>query len=224
MSELATFQPPIRSNLILVLGVDGVGKSTFLNGLHDRLDFNIIEPTTTAEARDFKARNLGTVVTSEFIDQRRSLYMGISKNSDSEILQMTSDAKVATTGCSLVTIVSHDLMSKIVDPSLELEYEKMLLRWKATSLLLPECVVLIHAPQNVINRRIMERQQDGQTGEGFWGFNSPHFLASYQMALRNMVDVIAQNKSIACLDLDSSVLEPEEMLDHFERHIENRSA
>lgn len=204
--------------LSLVLGVDGSGKTTLLDGLSVQFGVVVLEPTSTPEAKAFKVSHLDTQVDGLFIDQRESIFLGLNSKFDLSVQQeLTQGRNVATTGNGLVTLVSHGLMRTIVGAKGPHEVVDCTGRWMDSNALKPENLLLVHAPDEVIRQRIQGRQQAGDHTERFWGFNSPYFLSRYQEVLREVISVVAENTMIRCIELDSSQLTPQAMIDSYAR-------
>jgi len=206
--------PRQPGELSLVLGVDGSGKSTFLNGLSERFGMAVLEPTSTPEAKAFKAAHIETPVDGRLIDQRERIFLDLNRQFDERVgAELDTGQDVATTGNGLVTLVSHGLMRVIVGERGPKEIDDAVLRWMESDALKPDHVALVHAPDEVIRERIQERQQAGDQTERFWGFNSPYFLSRYQETWHGVLDTLAQETVIQCVTLDSSQLNPNEMID-----------
>lgn len=205
--------------LSLVLGVDGSGKSTFLDGLHRHLGVVILEPTSTPEAKAFKAANTETPVDGALIDEREKIFLELNRQFDGAVqTELDTGRKVATTGNGLVTLVSHGLMRVIVGERSTHEVDDAVKRWLESDSLKPGRITLVHAPDEVIRQRIQERQQAGDQTERFWGFNSPYFLSRYQETWHGVLDTMTQNAVAQCITLDSSQLSPTAMIDTYVSH------
>lgn len=212
MTSFDTNTESEQSHYLLVTGIDGSGKSTFLRGLGNELGYVAMEPTGTPEARSFKANTLEEPVTDAFIDERECLYMGLNHLFDEKVREsLDLKAKVASSGNSLVTLLSHNSM-RAVALSKDTSVEDCVESWLGSGYLKPDAIVLVHAPAPVIFERISERQQAGDQNEKFWGFNSPFFLEQYQAAWRQALSILSNRCDIQCITLDSDMLQPHEML------------
>lgn len=200
----------------LVIGVDGSGKSTFLNGLEQHYGFEIAEPTSTPEARAFKARSTDLDVTPELVDEREQIYLALNSIFAWKIKErLDSGIDMAVTGNALVTRVSHALMRTIISGQ-DNEVSRSITSWvDDIDSHMPDQVVLIHAPDTVIRERIMERQEGGDATEKFWGFNAPYFLSRYQETWHSVLNQLIGASDIDCLALDSSALTPDAMLQQY---------
>lgn len=206
----------IAGQLSLVLGVDGSGKSTLLNGLNEQFGAIVLEPTSTPEVKAFKATNLDTLIDSSFIDRREKVFLDLNSQFDQSVeRELIQGCNVATTGNGLVTLVSHGLMRTIVGAKGVREVEGSTERWMKSDALKPKNILLVHAPDDVIRQRIKNRQQAGDHTERFWGFNSPYFLSRYQETWREVVSKLAETTVINCVELDSSQLTPEAMIESY---------
>lgn len=215
MALPGTKETQIDSHLALVVGVDGSGKSTFLNHLSASHGYCVLEPTSTAEARQFKSDNLETPVDSSFIDSREELYIGLNDSFDDTIrAELDESRRVATTGARIVTQLSHAVMRDIVeDTSGNHDFvDRVVNEWLASDSLKPDVLVLVHAPTDVILGRIGARQAQGDSNEKFWGFNSPFFLYRYQDAWLELAETIQASRSISSVVLDSGEICPEKMI------------
>lgn len=197
----------------LVIGIDGSGKSTLLDGLSHIDKVVTMEPTSSRAAREFKSRSTSLDVTPEFIAERRAIYLDLNRELNQEInTTLERGSLVVTTGSTLVTLVSHSLMSEIVSGSNE-EVSRAVNHWvHDNEALKPDQIVFLHAPYDVIRQRIETRQLKGQTDEKFWGFNSPYFLSRYQETWHKVIGDLIENSEINCISLSSSDLTPSQML------------
>src|SRR3989344_3749127 len=168
--EIGESIPPAS---VLVAGIDGSGKSTFLEQL-GLLEYIVHEPTVTPMARNFKQASLNRLLDSDFISERESLYLGLNDKFDASIREsLENGRKVATSGNTLVTLLSHTVMRAIVSDSQPEGITKSVInQWLSADCFKPEALVLVHAPESVILERILERQRSGDRAEEFWGFNS----------------------------------------------------
>lgn len=206
----------LRPELTLVLGTDGSGKSTFLHGLQDGLGYGVLEPTSSDEARTFKHANIDVPVNDAFVDDREGIFLRLNQSFDAQIAAMQESVpRIATTGNSLVTLVSHGVMRNLINARNRRPIDDIVTEWAATDSLKPANVVLVHAPQATIQQRIVARQEDGKTDERFWGFNAPYFLAGYQDGLHEAINTLAMLTTIRHQSLDSTALNPDEMIDVF---------
>lgn len=206
-----------RGDLTLVLGTDGSGKSTFLNELQKRRDFSILEPTSTKEAQAFKRNSKNSFVDEALVDCREEIYMKLNFEFDRLIKsKLESGNKIATTGNSIVTLVSHALMRSIVACK-EKNVHMLVERWLEIDHARPNKLILVHASDQIIRERILDRQQRGDLAERFWGFNSLHFLSLYQDVLHQTIEKISEATSIKGIKLDSGFLSPHEMVLEYDR-------
>jgi single stranded DNA-binding protein len=141
-------------------------------------------------------------------------------NIRTETYEKDGEKKYATTGNALVTHVSHEVMRQTI--ASKADYAGKALLWlEASSDSKPDGIILIHAPMEVIMKRIQGRQEKGDTSEKFWGFNAPLFLHAYQEAWKRTLSIL-ETHGIPILSMDSSVLSPTRMLHLFtERYARN---
>lgn len=207
-----------EAHLALVVGIDGSGKSTFLDQLSLHKSYAVLEPTSTPEARQFKTDNVSTLVNVPLVDERERLYTILNDTHDLLISQRLNDGgRVATSGNHIVTALSHALMRQITEPSItDSSPEKVTYDWLNSPCTKPDIFVLVHAPFGTILDRIIARQVEGDADEKFWGFNAPYFLDRYQDAWHTVLDLLKSDSQIACLDFDSSKMRPTEMIEEYD--------
>ncbi len=198
--------------LVLALGVDASGKSTFLRGVHDRLGYLAIEPTSTEKAKRFKASFAEQPVDMKLVRKRHALFREINFSLGLRIDEELESANVATSGLRLVTDISHGVMAKIVGQK-ELSVPRIVDKWMSEDITIPDTVVFIHAPIGVIHDRILRRQRRGQIGEQLSGFNSLHFLRHYQDALHEAYDAL---DGVRKFEHDTSMHQASELIDRYE--------
>ena len=203
--------------MVLVVGVDGSGKSTFLANVEERYGAEIVEPTSSPEMKAFKSRIEGEPVTPELITEREELFLEYN-TSFADRLTRSESPFIATTGNSLVTLISHGLMRSIVSGySLENMVSDSIERWRGAKEQVPDELILVKAPSRVILQRIRERQNQGQHDEAFGGFNSPHFLTHYQGLWGQLAAMGSESLGVPTLSLDSNQLSPNEMINVYSR-------
>ena len=188
---------------VLTLGIDGSGKSTFMNGLNTQLGYAVLEPTSSPEAKRFKAAHLGKPIDLAYIQERQQLFTGLNEQFDEHIREALAEGDVAASGTTLVTNISHAVMRQIVTGR-EYSTEAIVNTWTESGSLQPDTVVLTYAAMDTIEDRLVERDKAGIVGEKLLGFNSLYFLARYQDALHTAVDLIDQDRPV--LRVDSSVV------------------
>ena len=205
-----------KSNLILVSGVDGSGKTTLINNLENSERLNLVgqEPTHTPLSRQFKLRHLSTAVTHEFISQRENFYLGLQGETD-EILQghLDQGVNVATSGNTLTTYVSHTAMRGVL--GVDFSPRDILNRYNEEQTLRPDFLVVLHAPIEVIEGRVRNRFANGDKSEKVWGFNSPFFFERYQEAWMSTAALLSADSDLPVYTYDTSIQTPEEILDRF---------
>ena len=202
---------------VLCVGIDASGKSTLLDGLSSSFGYDIVEPTSSPEARGFKSRTIDTAVDASIIDEREQIYLRLNDLFAVSIEAcMEEDARIASTGSHLVTRLSHMVMKRTIGENVSRHGEKeVLLDWVDSSRVQPEAITLTHAPFEVIRGRILSRQAEGDVLERFWGFNSMLFLENYQDAWHVVLDEISQETDIDSFSFDTSEDTPTQMLSRF---------
>lgn len=211
-------QTPELPNHILIAGIDASGKSTFLINLSEQWGCLPLEPTSTDEARTFRRRNADEPVTADLIAAREQLFLGINEEHSQHITErLAAGTRVATTGNSLVTRLSHAVMRGVaVDQT---NPAAVVYDWLASGELRPEALFLTHAPFEVIRKRIMERQQTGDKLERFWAFNSLFFLDQYQDAWLGALETVGRETDIICRGIDTSRVAAADVVPHIERSL-----
>ncbi len=201
---------------VLTIGIDASGKSTFLDGLTERFNFTVIEPTSSDQARSFKRRTIDSALSDEIITAREELYLDLN-NVHAGLVNaaIKAGSRVATTGSSLVTRLSHAVMRQTTTIESDARHHIRVVRNELSQTDLPDTLCFTHAPFSVIRDRITGRQAAGNTLERFWGFNSLFFLDRYQDAWHEAAEVIQAETDIECITFDTSTASPDEMLDEF---------
>lgn len=198
--------------LVLALGVDASGKSTFLRGVQDRLGYLAIEPTSTEKAKRFKAAHSEQPIDMQLVRKRHALFREINFSLGLRINEELERANVATSGLRLVTDISHGVMAKIVGQK-ELSVPRIVDKWMSEDIAIPDTVVFVHAPISVIHDRILRRQRRGQVGEQLAGFNSLYFLRHYQDALHETFESLS---GVRKFEHDTSMNQASELIDRYE--------
>ncbi|HIA91689.1 TPA: hypothetical protein EYO12_01055 [Candidatus Saccharibacteria bacterium] len=200
---------------LLVLGVDGSGKSTWLGALAT-IGYEILEPTSSSRAREFRKRTATQVLDAEMIAEREDIYIDL--NSDFKNLaeaKYSEGRKIATSGGELVTRVSHAVMRQTITSELSHRHHlDVAHKWIEAADQLPDSINLVHAPFSVISQRIAERQKT-DTFENFWGFNSLVFLERYQRAWHEIISILEIETDVSCTKFDTDELTSAEMLSKF---------
>ena len=185
--------------LVLVAGIDGGGKTTLMDGLQRTLGYMVLEPTRSAEAKEFKSQHTGLPLDINFVLQRRELFRRINRSFDQQIAEELQKSSVATSGLRLITDISHAVMGKIVGNE-DFSTAKIIEDCKRSSSLMPSTVAFVHAPIDIIRQRILRRQARGVSGEDLTGFNSLFFLGHFQEALQEMSEKLADDCRVVSID------------------------
>jgi len=200
-------------SLILVGGVDGVGKSTLIKHLESTEGLNLVgsEPTSTPESQVFKINNLDTVVSTEFVHEREGFYLDLQSLTDQDIDEkMSKGFNVVTSGNCLTTYISHTAMRGVL--GMEYSPDDILSRYNSGEHLTPDSLIVLHAPLSVMRDRIGDRLAAGDKSEKPWGFNSPFFLERYQEAWMAVADVLRTDLDWPVLSYDTSTTRPNEIV------------
>src|SRR6266568_8166794 len=136
---MATDQKSTMGRFLLLLGVDGSGKTTILKQL-EGWNYVAIEPSLTDEATNFKKNYYDQPLSRKLVDKRESMYLKLNKQGDAQILGLLQTGKnVASSGHELVTKITHEVMRSVIDgtyrPSFPLE------RWLEDTVVRPNEVV-----------------------------------------------------------------------------------
>jgi thymidylate kinase len=188
---------------VLVLGVDASGKSTFLKGLHDRLGFTVLEPTSSPEAKAFKAEHMDEPLDIDLVKKRQRLFNDLNISFDQKIIEKNEYNNVAATSSSLITNVSHAVMRRVVGDE-AISISQVIDEWNESTSAKPDQVVLMRAPIDTIRQRILNRQKAGMVGEKLVGFNSLFFLRYYQDALEETAEAISSDYDVVSFDSSTS--------------------
>jgi len=191
--------------MVLAVGVDGSGKSAFLQGISESYDVITIEPTSTKQAKAFKAEHFGGVFDEALVDEREAIFLDINRRL-SECLDEEQEAgyNVAASGNELVTKISHGLM-RIILGNTGKTIDDLVDDWIASETKKPDEIVFLHAPDETIYHRIRRRQLRGDAQEVFWGFNEPDYLYRYQETLHSVIGKLAQTAMFNCILLDTAM-------------------
>lgn len=196
---------PEEPTFTLVLGVDGSGKTTFLNNITKHTDSVKLEPTSSVEAQKFKREHIDVLIDEAYVDAREALFLGINNKFDGLVSQeLAADRDVYTSGSALITLVAHGLMRSMIGrPNLGID--DVVDAWLETDgLRKPQELVFLHAPDRVIRRRLENRQQQGIAMEQFRGFNSLDFLSRYQETWHGIVERLSQQAILRTTRIDTS--------------------
>lgn len=199
------------SELLLVLGIDASGKSTFLNELSRSSDFMQLQQTTDPAIQAFKAQSVNALVDNTFVNRRESLFQENNVVFMRHVMELLiSGKKIVLDGHPIVTAISHSVMRSIV--TAEPIDVRAIVETTAQSSehIDPNLVVVTYAPADIIRDRIRLRQTYDST-ERFWGFNSPYFLNQYQDSLLETVDVLRE-AGMEAMVFDTSRVRPEDMV------------
>lgn len=201
-----------KNELALVFGIDASGKSTFMKGLQTALGYTTLEPTSSNEAKAFKAENLDAPLTIELVDERQRIFLDLNKRFDAQITNELERNNVATSGSTLITNLSHAVMRRVI------RHDKLFIpdivgQWSESATITPDTIVLTHAPINVVEKRIIDRQNADMKGEQLLGFNSLYFLSRYQEALLDTYDILGND--FRTFTFDSSLSSPDTAINSF---------
>lgn len=203
-------------NFVLCFGVDGSGKSTMLSSLERAMGYDVLEPTSTDEAKKFKRQSLLAPVTSDLVLARRHIYLNLNEAYEADIANRVNNGqRIAATGGTLVTQLSHDVMLEVIDEKQPNSRHGQIENWLNGTQVLPAVIIFTYAPFETIMKRIVERQQNGDECEKFWGFNSLMFLMRYQEALQQTVEILPTMSDIVCIEFDTSQMSIEDMMSGF---------
>lgn len=187
------------TELAFVMGIDGAGKSSLMSGLRHKLGYVALEPTTSPEAKAFKAQHAGVPLEMDLVFKRRQLFRKINRSFDKQINTELLHSDVATSGLRLVTDISYAVMSKVIGNQ-DYSTAKIIENCRRANSLMPDTVAFVYAPTEIIRERILRRQARGESGEDFTGFNSLFFLGHYQEALHDVSELLASDCNVVSID------------------------
>jgi deoxyadenosine/deoxycytidine kinase len=199
---------------VLVAGTDASGKTTFLESIKDRVpDAFCIEPRSNPAIRRFKSDTLLELITADFITRREKVYMGLHDIITPQLISAQLKGNIVATSASpVITYTAHAAMSALINEPV-LPISDIVDNWLEEAQFTPDKVVLLEAPMPVIERRIIERQQEGDSEEIIWGFNSLYYLGHYQRSLQEMACAFTEAGSDV-YQFDTSHSRPEEIVNH----------
>ncbi len=193
-------------DLVYVIGVDGTGKSTLIDGLAATYPhLTTVEATATEEAKRFKAAHYLTPITDDFITTREQLFLGVARRLEESFRQSAAKGEaIVTTGSKLVTSLSHAAMRQLIGAPAK-STEEVVETWAGDETVRrPTGFVHMHAPMEVILSRIQDRLIAGDEKENRHGFNSPDYLEAYQGVWGEAVPLLAE-LGTRCVSVDTSV-------------------
>lgn len=202
-----------ENELALVIGVDAAGKSTFLHGLRDTLNYTVLEPTGSREAQEFRIAHRTDQLTPALVRVRHQLFGTLNALLDQKTEEKLRDNSVATSGSRLVTNVSHMTMQRLIGGD-AVPNDVVVEQWQRGVSIKPSRIVFLHAPIETIEERLEARQRAGIKNELLHGFNSLSFLEHYQEALADTFEHLSPYYST--LSIDSSITSPEANIEAYE--------
>jgi len=195
----------IRSGeLSLVLGVDGSGKTSFMNGVAEATGATVLEVASSQKLSDFKHATFDEPITPELVDAREQLFEGLNHEFDAHVQEALKRSDVLTSGSLLVTRLSHLAMRETIARPAPTTVVDIVEEWLDGAELVPDTVVHLHAPADVIRARLLKRELRGDVHERPRGYNSLFFLARYEKALQSATSYLANTGIVKTFDYDSS--------------------
>ncbi|MBI1952400.1 AAA family ATPase [Candidatus Saccharibacteria bacterium] len=211
-----------KTRLVLITGTDASGKSTLIDRLQSSngLGVKLVEPTSWSDkAREFKLANLRTPIDEVLINQRESLYLELHRQFASNVkAELAQGYGVVTTASPLVTLVAHETMRQVISLPDHQPTETIVGNWVETGENIPNLIVNLHAPMDVIAQRIQNRMNAGDSTEINWGFNALFYISKYQKRLSELITAATDN-GIQCQSYDTSTTSPEVMLSYIYRKL-----
>ena len=203
----------------LVLGIDASGKTTFLHNLPSSLGFTIFEPAESKTAQKFREDTFRLDITPELIEKRRNMFLELNIEYEKNILSDINFGKrVATSGGSLVTNISHDVMFNYVNGTPQ-DVDVAVKNWlNDKTLAKPGTVIFLHADESIIKERndIRAAQDILETQIGFY---SPESLSLYQKAWSDVVKILRRRADMRVVNYDSGALSPSSIVNRFTHFI-----
>jgi hypothetical protein len=199
----------------LVVGCDASGKSTLVRGIHAHHGDVLVESGHSSEALAFKTAHMHDCIGADFIDEREAFYLQLEAREQPRTASITGN--FVTTQSTLVTRLAHSVMRTCISEPGAPD-DAIIVHWlndeQQSGTRIPDNIILTRADPSVIRERMTARQQSGMPGEEFWGFNSPFFLERYQLRWENMLASLGEI-GITCAALDTSHIQPAELLAHY---------
>lgn len=212
--------------IVLVMGADACGKTTFLNGLGDSAydtSVEVIEPRGTTEIRQFHRDTHLIPIDRDFIELRQTTFMSVHSQIAEGLDSTDRNTLIATSAHPAITYVAHRTMLETIgEPTTS--FDDCVNEALARGAFTPDHIVLLEAPIETITTRINERIEKGDKDEVLWGFNSLFYLELYQKALTKLYEHLRGTKNIDGMRFDTSVFDPEEVVEKFHEHRANRAS
>lgn len=200
---------------VLVVGVDASGKSTFLSSLAEQCGYFVVEPTATPRAKVYKHQTAASLISQQLVDEREAIYLELNQQFAIRLNESRSQTRLATTGDSLVTRLSHAVMRRVAGIDSDVLPAKCTEIWLDSNGSKPEAIVLTHAPFETIWDRLTQRQAAGAQHEEFWGFNAPFYLRAYQEEWKVAINAIRTMSDIKCFEFNTALQSPEAIMQQF---------
>ena len=205
----------VSSELSLVLGVDGSGKTTFMRAASDLNSATVLEPTANQKAKEFKQTFFDHPITPELVDRREQLFTELNRDFDVKVNDALESTHVLTSGSLLVTRLSHFAMREVISIPQSISVTGIVDEWLTTNTRIPERVVYLHAPTKTIQGRLLAREMSGDTRERPFGYNSPFFLDRYNKVLGSAFSYLYDINPSCVAIYDTSLMPTAEIIDDF---------
>ncbi len=140
------------------------------------------------------------------------MYAGLNAVFQKEIQERLKKTDVVTTGSHLVTRLANFVMRDFINEPQTTSFTDIIEQWLASSDRIPDEIIYLHAPGDIITERLLARVRDGNKHEIPRAYNSPLYLDEYNKILSEAALYIAQNTTIPVADFDTSMLSPDEIV------------
>lgn len=196
--------------LLLILGVDGSGK-TIAHMLAPHTGAVTHEATGGPHGRGLKKLHYRREVDAHMVHMREYMYASLNRVFQREIQAHLKNTDVITTGSLLVTRLANYTMRRVIGEPNEKPLTAIVDEWLAGSDQLPDEIIYLHAPIDIIMERILARLQAGDIHELPVAYNSPFYLDEYDKVLGEAIHYISQNTSIPISIYDTSTMSPDDL-------------
>lgn len=198
--------------LLLILGVDGSGKTTLAHALAAHTGAVVHEATTGPHSKGLKKLHHRREIDANMVHMREYMYASLTDVLQREVESHLKDTNIITTGSILVTRLANYTMRRVIAEPNKKSLSEIVDEWLSSRDRSPDEIIYLHAPMDVIIGRILERLRAGDIHELPVAYNSPFYLNEYNKVLSEAALYIAQHTTIPVADYDTSILSPDEIV------------